>query len=142
MTPQEVNQRPNTDDFVAFLRDIADPHVRSVVTYTDDAFTVEYIRKDLTAQYTQSEVETLIETFRNDERTETRRETSLNAGEHHTTVRLYDESIIIHFPQDSTHRTLVAFDPTVAPRLTNFIYQSLTYLYDDSSKKMPTNPDW
>jgi hypothetical protein len=131
------------DALVEFLHDAAGRHLRGVVRYHADDYRFLFQRSDAGwGPDEQADLETFVEQFRHAELTETERTEALNVGNHHVTVRLYDEAVVLHFPQGADLGTLVSLDPEAATSLASFVSQCLRYLFQDSPQRIENAPDW
>jgi hypothetical protein len=131
------------DDLVGFLDDVAGRHLRGIVRYHADDYRFLFDRADAGwGPGEQADLEAFVDQFRHAELTETERTEALNVGNHHATVRLYDEAVVLHFPQGEDVGTLVSLDPEAATDLAEFVSACLKYLFRDSPQEIANAPDW
>lgn len=134
---------PEDDALVDFLRDAAGRHLRGVVRYRADDYRFLFDRQDAGwGPDEQADLAVFVDQFRHAELTESERTQALNVGNHHVTVRLYDEAVVLHFPQGEDVGTLVSLDPEAATSLAAFVSQCLQYLFEDSPQRIENAPQW
>jgi hypothetical protein len=78
--------------------------------------------------------------FRMAEPLESRRAEALSVGDHHVTVRMYDEALILHFPQDDEVGTVVTLDLAAAGELSGFVADVLAHLDRDDPERLAAVP--
>jgi len=128
---------------VEFLQDAAGRQLRGVVRYREDEYQFLFDREDAGwGPDEQADLAAFVDQFRHAELTETERTDALNVGNHHVTVRLYDEAVVLHFPQGEDVGTLVSLDPEAASSLAGFVSQCLQYLFRDSPQRIQNAPEW
>jgi hypothetical protein len=131
------------DALVEFLREAAGDRLRGVVRYRADDYRFLFDREDAGwGPSEQADLETFVDQFRHAELEEAERTDALNVGNHHATVRLYDEAVVLHFPQGEDVGTLVSLDPAAAASLAEFVSACLKYLFRDSPQRIENAPDW
>ncbi|WP_135853305.1 DUF7522 family protein [Halorussus salinus] len=131
------------EPLVDFLRSKAGDSLRGVIRYDSDDYRFLYVRTDVTEAYGgTSNFEAVVRQYREAEPTESKQEGTLYAGNHHVTVRLYDDAAILHFPQGEEYGTIVSVDPNVAQGLSTFTYDCLERIFRDSPQRISNVPDW
>lgn len=104
-----------------------------LIRYESDDYRFLYVRTDVTEAYSgTSKFEAVVRQYREAEPTESKQEEDLYAGNHHVTVRLYDDAAILHFPQSEEYGTIVSVDPNVAQGLAAFTYDCLERIFRKS----------
>lgn len=126
---------------VSFLRDAVGGELRTILQYDQESFDFLYAREDAIEKDSAEDAQGFVEDLRNAETSETRRTDLHNIGDHHATVRVYDESVLIHFPQGDDVGTLVTVDPSAAGNLTGFLAACLDYLRR-TDQEIEHAPEW
>lgn len=131
-----------SETLVEFCQQEAGPYLRAVFHYENGEFERLYVRDDVAEQYSESEWDDYFSRLAAEEEDETGQTTALNVGNHHATLRLYDDALVLHFPQGEEVGTMVSFDPEAGRECSKFVLQSLHQLYTSSDQDIPRSPDW
>lgn len=103
-----------------YLRRTAGDTLRSVVRYDDSDHQVLY-GSDALSNYSAAEVESFVERHREERGEELRRERRYDVGALHSTVRLYEEAVIIHLCGNDGVGVVVSLYPEAASALSTFV---------------------
>lgn len=129
---------------VEFLQDTAGEALRVVFHYDNkhEDFEILYMRDDILEEYSESELRDHFDTFRRDAHIGKVQQSKLKTGDHHCSIRVYDETLLFNFTLGSRHNTIVSLDPEVGRDLLSFVSQSIDQLSKDSSKINWEPPRW
>ena len=114
-----------------YLNDRVDDLLRGVVHYRDEEFEVVYLREDIREQRHRDEVEQMLSRITHEGTTE--EEQSFPFGHLRATLRIFDETIFMHFPIENQTGVVVALEPEVAQSLNSFVGDCLDHIYDEYS---------
>ena len=123
--------RAKTYKLSAYLRERADEFVRTVGYYTEDSHEVLYIRDDVAAQYTDEELQAVIDDLRLEGLSTPRQESLYVLGNLNCTVRCFNKGVVMHFPHDQTSGTVAIMEYDAATQLHSFIAGCLNEIYDE-----------
>ena len=141
----DVDSMDGQDDLIRFLRETAGDDLRALIQYEGEDLDLErdsrYVRDDITVAG-DADLETVVRQFRLAEPIEDRREALLDLGTHHVTFRLYDDAILVHFPQGSTVGTILSLDVAFLPEVADFIGHSVDYINRETPQRIETLPSW
>lgn len=133
------------DDMLRFLRETAGDDLRALIQYRGSDLDLDrerrYVRDDVAAA-DDIDLETVVRQFRLAEPIEDRREDLLGLGTHHTTVRLYDDAVLVHFPQGDAVGTILSLDVSFLPRVSEFVGRSIEYINSETPQRIETLPEW
>ncbi|OYR95453.1 hypothetical protein DJ71_01615 [Halorubrum sp. E3] len=110
---------PQSNQFTQFLKEKAGDSLRLVVEFTDDAYTAEYVRRDIAQRYSNDEIHSII-----DDACEyadiTHSDTVIEAaGDLHCQVVCFENVVSLVFPRAQANMP-VNLDPTAAQNLHSF----------------------
>lgn len=112
-----------------YLNDRVDDLLRGVAHYQEDEFTVVYLRDDIRKQRHHDEVEQMLSRIKHEG--SAKEEQSFPFGHLHATLRIFDETIFLHFPIENQTGVVVALEPEVAQSLNSFVGDCLDHIYDE-----------
>lgn len=112
-----------------YLNDRVDDLLRGVAHYQEDEFKVEYLRDDIREQRHRDEVTQMLNRIKKEGTAE--EEQSFPFGHLHTTLRVFDEAIFMHFPIERETGVVVTLEPQVAQSLNSFVGDCLDHIYDE-----------
>lgn len=124
-----------------FFEREAGPALRLVGHYTRDSVDLVYLREDLEDAYDEDDFRRTFGVHREDKAAALKQQSVIDAGNHHCTLRLYDEAIVFNFAQTGDVGTVVSVDPDVGQNLLTFVTRSLERLHTDSAQEV-TAPEW
>lgn len=124
MARKQVSQRLSR-----FLNDRVGDLLRGVAHYQDDEFTVVYLRDDIREERHRDEIEQMLTRVLDEGTIE--EEQSFPFGHLHATLRIFDETIFMHFPIENRRGIVVALEPEVAQSLNSFVGDCLDHIYDE-----------
>lgn len=124
-----------------FFERRAGSHLRLVAHYEPADVEFVYTREDLDATYSDETFEESFEMHRRDQAAATHQADSLAVGDHHCTLRIYDEAIVFNFAQTDDVGTVVSLDPAVGTDLLSFVTTSLQELHENSPQRVEA-PTW
>lgn len=127
---------------VEFLRQDAGPYLRSAFHYDAEEYELLYIRDDVDEQYTDEELQRVVDDWRAKKWDGDEYERLLSVGNLHCTVRLFDEAIIFHFAQGPRVGTVVTLDPQAGRDLVEFVTECLRQLHLGSPQTIENAPGW
>lgn len=125
-----------------FCRNKAGESLRGVYHYSDGEYEALYLRDDIAEQYTDEGLTDFFELVAESEDTDTQQEEALHVGTHHATLRLYDDALLLQFPQGEDIGTLIALDPTAGRDISAFVVQCLETLHQTSEQDVQNAPVW
>lgn len=131
----------DSDQLVEFLREKAGPALRVVARYDGDSYEFRFVRDDIESQYSREELRQHVESFRIDENVAKALERDLIAGDHHCSIRIFDETVILNFTQGAGLGTIISLDPTAGRDLLAFITEALRVL-DSTNEQIKSKPNW
>lgn len=119
---------PADTPFIEYLHSRAGNQLVAVIRYTDETATVEYTQ-DTYDDYVATHQESIVSLHQARDGLSPPPE-SLDAGDKHATVRLYDHLVTIDYPypQPDAAGIIAIFRPKVAKQLWTFVEESETYL--------------
>ena len=118
---------PQSDQFTRFLKQKAGDALRLVVEFTDDTYTVEYVREDIAQRYSNDEFGSIIDDAR-EYADITHSDTVLEAaGALHCQVVCFENIVSLVFPRAQADM-LVTLDPTAAQNLHSFASACTNFL--------------
>lgn len=103
--------------------------LRGVAHYRQSEFEIVYLRDDIQKQRHHEEVEQMLTRIKHEGAAE--EEQSFPFGHLHATLRIFDETIFIHFPIENQTGVVVALEPEVARSLNSFVGDCLDHIYDE-----------
>ena len=112
-----------------YLNERVDDLLRGVAHYQQDEFEVEYLRDDIREHRHREEVKMMLTRIRQEGTAE--EEQSFPFGHLHATLRIFDETIFMHFPIENQTGVVVALEPEVARSLNSFVGDCLDHIYDE-----------
>jgi len=132
----------DSEPVVQFLREVAGDHLRSVLQYDEADYRVLYLRDDLQAGYEDGDRNEVVAALRRADPASDVIGRLGPAGELHSTVRLYDETVTIHVKQRGDFGTFVTLDPAAAGQLTGFLSRLMRVLDRHSPQSFDARPGW
>ncbi|MFB6130046.1 MAG: hypothetical protein ABEJ28_04390 [Salinigranum sp.] len=132
--------REAANRLVQFLEERAGDYLRAAVHYTSDDSHVLYMREDVDALYSDSEMDDLFTYWRR--RRGEQGQEPFSLGNLHCTVQFYDDALLFHFTQGETVGTVVALDPEAGRDIVSFITQCLSLLHSSSPQAIEHAPTW
>jgi hypothetical protein len=133
--------RHDSDRLVEFLREKAGPALRVVARYDGDSYEFRFTRDDIESQYSRAELRQHVESFRMDENVGNALERDLHAGDHHCSLRVFDETVILNFTQGAGVGTIISLEPTAGRDLLSFITEALRVL-NTTDEQIKSKPNW
>lgn len=130
-----------SESLAKFFKREVGQSLRLVGHYADDSITLVYLREDLRATYDESDFRRTFEIHRRDKAAAASQREVIEAGEHHCTLRVYDNAIVFNFAQTDDIGTVVSVSPDVGPQLLTFVTRSLEQLHKHSPQTV-TAPAW
>ena len=112
-----------------YLNDRMDDFLRGVAHYREDEFDVVYLREDLREERHRDEVEQMLNRIKHEGTAE--EEQSFPFGHLRATLRVFDETIFMHFPIENRTGVVVTLEPEVARSLNSFVGDCLEHIYDE-----------
>lgn len=116
----------NARELTTFLKNRVGKTLRAVAFYSNDMMCVLYLRDDIDPDRVRRAVGPGLELLRQESRLEGGG--SLPFENLNATVHLFEEGVLLHFPQDEDHGTVVTLDSGVARQLNGFVKECATYL--------------
>ena len=113
----------------AYLNNRVDDLLRGVAHYQQDGFEVVYLRDDIQERRHREEVDKMLTRIKQEGTAE--EEQSFPFGHLHATLRIFDETIFMHFPIENQTGVVVALEPEVARSLNSFVGDCLDHIYDE-----------
>lgn len=122
-------QKHISKSLARYLDDRVDDLLRGVAHYREDEFEVVYLRDDIREQRHHDEVEQMLNRIKHE--VSAKEEQSFPFGHLHATLRVFDETIFLHFPIENQTGVVVALEPEVAQSLNSFVGDCLDHIYDE-----------
>ena len=113
----------------AYLNERVGELLRGVAHYQRDELEVVYLRDDIWERRHHEEVNKMLTRIKQEGAAE--EEQSFPFGHLHATLRIFDETIFMHFPIEDQTGVVVAFEPEVARSLNSFVGDCLDHIYDE-----------
>lgn len=124
MAQKEISRTLST-----YLNERIGDLLRGVAHYQEDGFTVVYLREDIQETRHREEVNKMLQRIRHEGTAE--EEQSFPFGHLHATLRVFDETIFMHFPIENQTGVVVALEPEVARSLNSFVGDCLDHVYNE-----------
>ena len=124
MTRKQISKRLST-----YLNERVDDLLRGVAHYQQDEFEVVYLRDDIRERRHREEVDKMLTRIKQEGTDEEER--SFPFGHLHATLRIFDETIFMHFPIENQTGVVVSLEPEVAQSLNSFVGDCLDHIYDE-----------
>lgn len=112
-----------------YLNDRVNELLRGVAHYREDEFEIAYLRADVQEQRHRDEVEQMLSRIKHEGTAE--EEQSFPFGHLHATLRVFDETIFVHFPIENRTGVVVALEPEIARSLNSFVGDCLDHIYEE-----------
>ena len=123
--------RAKSNKLSEYLRNRADEFVRSVGYYNADDYELVYLREDVAAQYTEEELQAVVDDLRLEGLAAPQQEDLYVLGKLNCTVRCFNRGVVMHFPHDRTSGTVAIMEYDAATQLHSFIAGCLNEIYDE-----------
>lgn len=114
--PQAISR-----NLVDFLRDRAGAYLRAVVRYDRDSRELLYCRRDVRRAFSDDDLDRVVEAVRHESADSLRPDGEDARGDLRCTVRVFDDTVELHFPHAPDSGTVVALEPAAATRLHTFV---------------------
>ena len=124
MSRKHISKRLST-----YLNERVDDLLRGVAHYQQDEFEVVYLRDDIRERRHREEVSKMLMRIKQEGTDE--EEQSFPFGHLHATLRIFDETIFMHFPIENQTGVVVSLEPEVAQSLNSFVGDCLDHIYDE-----------
>lgn len=129
-----------------YLRNETGNRVRSVIHYDADGYEIEYARDDSFTDYTADELAFWIDQLREDNEVAKDHQNRLDHGELMASVKVFEDVVGFHFPNEDGSGTVVTLDSSDVDNLQDFVGSCLTVLHqtddelavEDSEGSAPT----
>jgi hypothetical protein len=122
----KIMSRAIAQELASYLDHRAGEALRAVGHYSEDEYEVVHLRDDLRQQYTDEEIQAIVEDLRWESFTKSSQEGQFHLGGLKCSIQAFEEGVVMHFPYDDQHGTLVSLDPGAARDLMQFIDDCLT----------------
>lgn len=129
---------------VEYLQDRAGDALRVVFHYDarDEGYEILHMRPDIEAEYTEAELRDHFDTFRRDSHLADVQQSKLHTGDHHCSMRVYDETLIFNFTLGERANTIISLDPNVGRDLLGFVGNAMSMLKEDAGDMDWVPPRW
>lgn len=124
-----------------FFKQEVGQSLRLVGHYTDDEIDLVYLRTDLQKRYDEADFQQTFAIHRQDKAAAAKQQSVISAGNHHATLRIYDEALVFNFVQTDDMGTIVSVAPEVGRDLLTFVTRCLKQLQANSPQEV-TGPEW
>lgn len=118
-----------SNSLARYLNDRVGDLLRGVAHYREDEFTVVYLRDDVREERHRDEVGQMLNRIKHEGTA--KEEQSFPFGHLHATLRIFDQTILLHFPIENQTGVVVALEPEVARSLNSFVGDCLDHIYDE-----------
>lgn len=144
MPNSDMNMTERHERLVNYLQDRAGPALRVVFRYDSDGeeYEILYIREEIEKKYSEAELRDHFDTFRRDAHLANVQETKLGTGDHHCSIRIFDETLIFNFTLGSRYNTIISLDPTVGRDLLGFVTEAMVELAETTEDRPVKVPRW
>ncbi|WP_435195394.1 DUF7522 family protein [Natronomonas sp. EA1] len=130
-----------SESLARFFKEEAGEDLRLVAHYTDRSVEFVYLREDLESTYDERDFQRTFDVHRQDRIAARKQSEVIDAGEHHCTLRVYDDAIVFNVAQTDDIGTIVSVNPDVGKTLLTFITRTLEQLHHNSPQEV-TPPTW
>lgn len=127
--PERKDRKHISKTLSTYLNERVGDILRGVAHYQRDEFQVVYLREDIREQRHREEVNQMLTRIKQEGTAE--EEQSFPFGHLHATLRIFDETIFMHFPIEDRTGVVVALEPEVARSLNSFVGDCLDHIYDE-----------
>jgi hypothetical protein len=104
--------------------------LHAVGHYSTDDYEVVYLRDDVREQYSDDEIEDVVEDLRWESFAKSTQERQYRLGSLNCSMQAFEEGIVMHFPYDDNRGTLISLEPRAARQLTGCIDDCLSQIND------------
>lgn len=108
-------------ELAEYLKQRAGDSLRVVGHYSTDDYEIVYLRDDVREQYSDDEIEEIVEDLRWESFAKPSQERQYRLGSLTCTSQASEEGVMMHFPYDDRYGTLVSLDPGATRQLMQFI---------------------
>lgn len=115
-----------TTELSRYLREKCGDYLRGIVRYDRDSTDTLYLRDDIREVRLQSQIDRMLHRLKPE--AGSKEERSFPFGDLHTTLRCFDEAIIMHFPTGVNRGVVVSLEPETARQLNTFVGKCLSKL--------------
>lgn len=136
--------RRTTQKLIDYFHQRAGGALRVVFHYDNrsEDFEIMYMRDDIQSEYSERELETHFDTFRRDAHLAEVQQGKLRTGDHHCSIRVYDETLLFNFTLGQRYNTIISLDPDVGRDLLSFVAESMEQLQDEADALEWDPPGW
>jgi hypothetical protein len=121
----EVTSPQGTGDdqeqITRFLRRRVGESLRSVTFVDSDGYTLQYVRDDVDAQYSDALLQSIFRDLEAEAKRSAMEEQQYQLGQLGCTVRCFAEGLVLLFPRDDSRNLVMSMDAEAAPRLHSFV---------------------
>lgn len=111
------------DQLVDRLHDRTGRNLRSVLYYEDGAYELAYVRTDVEHQYTDEEIERVVEEMTAEAAARPAAEWLFAHGELESIVRMFEDGVEVHIPLTETSGVAIGVDAEAFVLLQSFIVE-------------------
>ena len=118
--------RAAAHELAEYLEQRAGESLRAVGHYSADDYEIVQLRDDVREQYSDDEIGEIVEELRWESFAKPTQERQYRLGGLTCSIQTFEDGVVMHFPYDDQHGTLVSLDPGAARQLMQFIDDCLT----------------
>lgn len=121
-----------SEGLVDRLQDRAGRNLRSVIFYEDGAYELAYIRSDVEQEYTDEEIERVVEEMKAEAAARPAAEWLYSHGELECIVRMFEYGVEVHIPLTETAGVAIGLEANSLVLLQAFVVECYQALEDGS----------
>lgn len=146
MTPEDRRQGDDHgDELVRYLLRETGERLFFVLQYETSSWRSLYLSSTaeaLLAETSDDDLETMLDGFRQDGRTNTRVEAAFDIGGFYCSLHLFGGLVMIHFYGPGEKGVIFGFDPAAASHLTDFVSATIPYVRRVGLDGLGEEPAW
>jgi hypothetical protein len=117
-------------ELAEYLEQRAGDSLRAVGHYSTDDYEIVHLRDDVREQYSDDEIEDIVEDLRWESFAKSTQERQYRFGSLNCSIQAFEEGVVMHFPYDDNRGTLISLAPGAARQLIGFIDDCLSQIND------------
>lgn len=121
---------PPVSSLVQFLQEEINDHLRSVIHYDDDGFEVIYVRHDVAAEYTDDDINEVIQDLGMEAFGKPVQENLYDHGELQCTMRWFDDGIELNFLASDTEGVAIGLSGKTFLEHQTFLGKCMAHVQD------------
>ena len=118
--------RAIAQELASYLDQRAGDSLRAVGHYSADDYEIVYLRDDVRDRYSDADIKEIVKNLRWESFAKSTHEGQYHLGSLNCSIQAFVEGVVMQFPYDDKHGTLITLDPGAARQLVAFIDDCLT----------------